>query len=118
MMNHEGEGKLSAADPKKLWATMLQVWDYEHTDRGFVTEERIINDIDKVAQAICQVIAHSGTVVKALDKRNGHRKVASRLFLAGKLLPQAAAALRDQYKMWEGLSGPRPAAPAGPAGQA
>ena len=77
-----------------------------------------VNDIDKVAQAICQVIAHSGTVVKALDKRNGHRKVASRLFLAGKLLPQAAAALRDQYKMWEGLSGPRPAAPAGPAGQA
>ena len=40
-----------------------------------------------------------------LDNRKGHRKDASRLELGGKLIPEAAAALDEQLKTFEGLSG-------------
>ena len=50
-------------------------------------------------------IEHSGTVVPDLDNRKGHRKDASRLELGGKLIPEAAAALDEQLKTFEGLSG-------------
>ena len=51
------------------------------------------------------IIEHSGTVVPDLDNRKGHRKDASRLELGGKLIPEAAAALDEQLKTFEGLSG-------------
>ena len=40
-----------------------------------------------------------------LGDRKGHRKEASRLELAGKLILEAAAALDEQLKTFQGLSG-------------
>ena len=59
----------------------------------------------RVLHALITIIEHSGTVVADLDNRKGHRKDASRLELGGKLIPEAAAALDEQLKTFEGLSG-------------
>ena len=89
--------------PAQAWDTMYKCWN--HAGQGAVSSKHIIEDIDRVLHALITIIEHSGTVLANLDKRKGHRKEASRLELGGKLIPEAAAALDDQLKTFEGLSG-------------
>ena len=90
--------------PAQAWGTMYKCWN--HAGQGAVSSKRIMEDIDRVKHALITIIEHSGTVVPDLDNRKGHRKEASRLELGGKLIPEAAAALDEQLKTFEGLSGP------------
>ena len=55
--------------------------------------------------ALVQIIAHRGTIVPDLDNRGGHRKDASRKYLAGKLAGlcnEDAAALEKQLNLGRG----------------
>ena len=75
-----------------------------------LTSEDIIRDIDRTKEALTKIISHQGTIVPELDKRVGHRKDASRQYLAGKLAgltDEDAAALEQQLNMGRGISGPR-----------
>ena len=66
--------------------------------------------IMKIRDAFDKIIEAQGTIVEELDNRNGHRKVASRIALAGMLRPECEEAMRAQVATWEGLSGPRASA--------
>ena len=85
----------------QAWETMFKCLN--HVGQGTVSSKRIIEDIDRVLHALITIIEHSGTVLANLDKRKGHRKEASRLELGGKLIPEAASALDEQLKTFEGL---------------
>ena len=90
-------GKFEMSTPKKAWKTMVEVWDYENST-GAVPSSSILRDIDRFATAVCKIIKKQGTIVTELDNRNGHRKVASRMFIGGRLCQKAKAALREQLK--------------------
>ena len=56
-----------------------------------------------------KIIAHKGTIVPELNNRVGHRKDASMEYLAGKIAgldDDDAAALQEQLRLAQGISGP------------
>ena len=97
------DGKWSMATHKDSYKTVSHAF-------AKLTSEEIIKDIDRTQHALVQIIAHRGTIVPDLDNRNGHRKVASRKYLAGKLAglcDEDAAALEEQLNLGRGVSGGR-----------
>ena len=91
------------ATPADAWATMCATWK---TD-GAVSSKRIIQDIDRVANAIDRIIEENGAYVEELDRRSGHRKAAMLISRGGALTEHAQQGLAAQMQTWEGLSGVR-----------
>ena len=95
--------KYSMATPELAWATMTELWNSD----GIISESRIFQDCDKFEAALDAIIAVQGTIVESMNNRNGHRAVAAKLnreSFEEKLTPQAMAGMKDQMKMWEGIS--------------
>jgi len=107
---HRKRAKLSTDQIKYSFAThgdaegtLTEAWF-----SGSVSDELIIQDIEKVERALVMVIERQGTIVKELNRvRKGHRKDASTLALK-KMLPKPAyEGMQEQLKSFRGMSGSR-----------
>lgn len=92
--------RYTMSEPEAAWRTMSTMWT-----SAAIKPARIIADIDRFRFALERIIEARGTIVAALDNRNGHRKVAARLMRT--MHPEVHAAMVEQQATWTGLSGPR-----------
>eukprot|EP00968_Pinguiococcus_pyrenoidosus_P007421 scaffold492_cov257-Pinguiococcus_pyrenoidosus.AAC.52 len=70
--DEDDDMKYSMSTPKRSWNCLLRVWQ-----AGGVSDERIIQDINRWKEAIPRIIANQGCALLDVH-RNGHRKEAHR----------------------------------------
>ena len=92
--------------PDEAWATMEAVW----LGSNAVRSERIIDDVDKVQEALEAIVKAEGAVVHTHNGRKGHRASSHRtasksISTGGRMHRNAIEGMLEQVKLYKGLSG-------------
>jgi hypothetical protein len=98
--------KFKMSTPDEAWATMEAVW----LGSDAVRSERIIDDVDKVQEALEAIVKAEGAVVHSHNGRKGHRACSHRtasksISTGGRMHRNAIQGMLEQVKLYEGLSG-------------